>query len=1038
MKQANCKKLLAVLLALALCLSLLPTAVFAVNDGESSDAGIVSSAGESSGVSDAEGSGEDPSEPAGQETPEGEESSEIEESTESEEPAGAEEPVDAEEPTEEKGPADADSEEGIAALSEDEVENASNDTLTVDASADETEGKTYQTIQAAIDYISGQEVKTDWTITVQAGTYARFTVLNGLDNLTVRAAEGAEVVIEVCNDSPAPAAPSGAYPDTAGVSIRQASGVTLQGLTFDMGSQSSPWTSAAVSNYTESGVKGDNVSVSYCSFRGSGSNIGVFINTGTTRFTVTDCAFDGMTEAISMYGDGTLMDSATVTGNTFTNCSFAIHGYYGGTGDAGTLTFANNSVTGSDTYCKIVIQDQTNTGAIKADVRSNDLTNAIVGLVNLREAGETISDVLTSNHFVSNSFYVEAVEPGTIDFYTTYQAPTSGNGHWELTGKADFDVDWGKNPDGSTAAIQELVAAANASGSKTLSITGIDADNLIKTFTWFKDGIYWVTDPDEEEPDVPVIPADPDWDVSRSKTATNLDENYESEVTLSLPSAEEQLVSDVVFVLDKSTSAELEEQALAMLQQLQAQLEGTGAKINVGVVIFNKMANSFGFYDLATQYSDIETAITKTISSGTNSHAGLLAGIDMLAKDTSVDDSRKYLIFVSDGITYMYNEVPTATAWTFKADTVLNWAGPDNWASKYGTNDAPADWGAYLAKVGAMVKHQGTDYEYPYGGTATKSTPISGQFIYANSVDKALYLTYQAYQEAAGKYHCYAMTATQAKGTQYEWGPSFISYLANGEEINFAQIQNDIVYLVDVGSCVEDYMGYVADDYNFDFVNNASALTLTVGEDSYAAVQIAENEYGFKPLEDGSYAYTVAYDAGNLKDTEHFIWSINEAITNFAPVQLTYTVRLADPQTEAGTYGAYDADGSEGYDGLYTNNSATLYPVDTNSNEGAPQEFAKPTVSYTVQETPVTPTEPTKPTEPTQPTQPADPGQPGQPTQTTSTTTTTTQQTQTTTPKTGDSVNLLLPIGLIGLCAAALGVLIPLSKKRGYTGRREK
>lgn len=48
--------------------------------------------------------------------------------------------------------------------------------------------------------------------------------------------------------------------------------------------------------------------------------------------------------------------------------------------------------------------------------------------------------------------------------------------------------------------------------------------------------------------------ADPiDWDVSKSKTATKLDTStWTSNVTLSLPSAEEALASDVVFVLDGS------------------------------------------------------------------------------------------------------------------------------------------------------------------------------------------------------------------------------------------------------------------------------------------------------------------------------------------------------------------------------------------------------------------------------------------------------------------------------------------------------
>ena len=94
------------------------------------------------------------------------------------------------------------------------------------------------------------------------------------------------------------------------------------------------------------------------------------------------------------------------------------------------------------------------------------------------------------------------------------------------------------------------------------------------------------------------------WYISKSKTATNLDANYESKVTLSLPSAEEPLVSDIVFVLDKSTSAQLEQQALDMLGKLKVHVEETGATVKVGVVIFNKVANVANdgkFFNLATE-----------------------------------------------------------------------------------------------------------------------------------------------------------------------------------------------------------------------------------------------------------------------------------------------------------------------------------------------------------------------------------------------------------------------------------------------------
>lgn len=81
--------------------------------------------------------------------------------------------------------------------------------------------------------------------------------------------------------------------------------------------------------------------------------------------------------------------------------------------------------------------------------------------------------------------------------------------------------------------------------------------------------------------EVPVIPP-MDWEISKSKTATNLDKNFQSKVTLSLPAAEEELVTDVVFALDKSTSAALEDQALKMLNDLKDQIKDTNAKVKVG------------------------------------------------------------------------------------------------------------------------------------------------------------------------------------------------------------------------------------------------------------------------------------------------------------------------------------------------------------------------------------------------------------------------------------------------------------------------
>ena len=435
-----------------------------------------------------------------------------------------------------------------------------------------------------------------------------------------------------------------------------------------------------------------------------------------------------------------------------------------------------------------------------------------------------------------------------------------------------------------------------------------------------------------------------EWNVSRSKTATALDTStWTSNVTLSLPSAEEKLASDVVFVLDKSTSTKLEDQALGMLNKLKEQAKGTEAKVKVGVVIFNKEANVTPLTDLATGYETIENAIKQEISSGTNTHAGLLAGKQMLDEDKEVAANRKYLIFVSDGITYMYNAKPTATAWSFKADFWKHWAGPDNWKSKYDNNNPPADWSAWMTKIGAQVEAQGTQYEYPYEETATEWTPEDDSSKnYANSIDKALYLTYQVYQEAqeAG-YNCYAVANEVERN--YLWGPAFMRYLANGETVNFDKIQNDILYAVSAGSTVEDQMGDA-----FDFV--PGSLKLTVGGTELKSKANGNMTYfgdDVENLSENNCRFKVLY----APDTDAFVWTINENVSNFAPVQLTYTVKLTKPETAPGTYGTEDLKGEKNVPAdkaLFTNKRAVLNAINSAGAQLKPLDFPKPSVSYTV------------------------------------------------------------------------------------------
>ena len=445
-----------------------------------------------------------------------------------------------------------------------------------------------------------------------------------------------------------------------------------------------------------------------------------------------------------------------------------------------------------------------------------------------------------------------------------------------------------------------------------------------------------------------------DWSISKSKTADRefLDEDYRAKVTLSLPAGEEVLVSDIVFVLDKSTSADVEEEIINLLASLKEHVEDTDAKVKAGVVIFNKQANvTCELTDIETGYEAIAEGIKADISSGTNTHAGILAGKKMLDEDTEVSSERKYLIFISDAITYIFNENPTAIPSQFEENAVF--AGPDAWANKYENNNPPADWDAYLAAAGEQIAQDGGEFEVSYGGQEP-FIPYNERMEHAMSVDRALYETAQAYKSAqqAG-YNCYALTADTTSGTasQYLWGPSFMEYLAQGREVSFDGIYRDVIYLLDAGSTVIDIIGQgesfekdgslMEEAYDFRFISSAEELKLTVGGEEYATVALGPNEYAFgQPNQEEIYPFVLKYypEGTSTEPREHFVWEINVPVDIARRVSLTYTVELTNPQTEQGLYTK-----------LYTNEEAVVYPVDSYGNKGEGEYFERPALAYKVQ-----------------------------------------------------------------------------------------
>ena len=485
----------------------------------------------------------------------------------------------------------------------------------------------------------------------------------------------------------------------------------------------------------------------------------------------------------------------------------------------------------------------------------------------------------------------------------------------------------------------------------------------------------------------PVDPVDPPepptWDHSKDKTATELDNNFNSRVTLSLPSAEKELVSDVVFVLDKSSCKEdVTDNALKMLADLGASVKNTGAKIKVGAVQFaGRAVVSCGLTELTEEAiaegGVIEKGLTEPkISDGTNLQAGLLEAQKMLAADTDVEDSRKYVIVITDGLTrqFLAEDGTLMTIYNaLDADGSRVWGSPSGWCTANRFEDGVygipgGDWDTYYEAVKANVAKDGDTYAHDYDvyGSTPAGENIPDSYVpqgktslqHALCLDRAIYEADKVYSELKeANYHCYAVFAGTPEATNNELGKAFVEHLnehLNGDDVlDFGAIKNDIYYLLDAGSQVVDIIGQGKDnkgnDYNFDVVNLEN-MTITVGgvelkKEKMNLVGLPEGSttYGFfeGEIADGHYDFVVTYYPEGVADAddekrEHFVWDINVPVSNFAPVQFSYDVHLTDPQTTKGTYT------------VATNVEAVLTPVDSNGTKGKPEKFPVPELTYEV------------------------------------------------------------------------------------------
>lgn len=489
-------------------------------------------------------------------------------------------------------------------------------------------------------------------------------------------------------------------------------------------------------------------------------------------------------------------------------------------------------------------------------------------------------------------------------------------------------------------------------------------------------GVSVITPPQATAEDIPGATDQSAALTQNVKTATALDENLETKVTLSFPGQREAEPADVVFVLDKSGASaqtDIFKQAKAFLEEINQKAKADGLNIKVGVVLFNKMGNvQLPLTDVVAGYDDILNAMNSSVHSGTNMDAGLLAAKSILDADTAVKAENKHVILISDGATYLYckngdytkpytrsfgdptkqtNPV-TGAAYPYGSNKM---GGIWEWQSReYNFNNAwkkfpdgsnfifsqamksPEKLGEYLAYYRGQYENSDKNwaqYDYEYTDAAANNGTTNPTPVDVNApcnIDVAFWSTDDTFQSMvkAG----YDMNVYYKNAADFD-GQVFLQYLvrnSNNGELNtdFDKLKAKLVDKIAAGSTVEDTIGA-----NFDFVNDPAKISLTANDEKLSPEKIDTTTYGFGKKSDGTYRFTLKYQAG---ENEKLILTLNEAAAPSRPVVLEYSELLVNKPTEPGTHT------------LKVNESAVLHPIDGNGVAGEAYEFPVPTVDYTV------------------------------------------------------------------------------------------
>ena len=545
----------------------------------------------------------------------------------------------------------------------------------------------------------------------------------------------------------------------------------------------------------------------------------------------------------------------------------------------------------------------------------------------------------------------------------------------------------------SDASTVQNQPTTDAQASQQVTVTEKQTSTMTVTNTYTKKQEV-VPTPDTSKPDV-------------NKTATAL-VNDKTDVTLSVggKSAKENVA--VMFLLDKSTSQGVRDEAAEMLDELATK---TNTNIMYDVVIFSGTASSSGWQDIqdSTTLDAIkDNFVGSNPTDGTNMSAGILKAKSDIAslKNTHKEYTETYLITLSDGITYVWSEVDQGKVYCIPVSATGNSDSESSTQNAVDTWDMMYDYGKSLEEVYGGVpqflsaiqskitqtKNDSHVQEYPslqnpidtyiYDAEKTKETTDK----YACGPEAAMYYSITGYEQLAKEFtktFAYALPELNKKTgednvtnwTSFPWGREVMEYCksisfnktwdGNVSNTNpgkiFSGIKDVIYYEIQSGS-ITDVIG--ADFSLTDQTLTQNTFTLTVNGNAVTANAPSGNVITFGNVnEDGQYPYVLTYYKGTAaknEDNTYTITSGNKTYT-YVPYDTTgevngpvsdefFVLEMNVPVVSLDLKYNLSLTSKRTASGTYevpTNESATLEYTSANQSDGT-VDFNEPTVSYTV------------------------------------------------------------------------------------------